>query len=105
MRGIFSYVGPIVDIVAKSSVKRKGQAFIVFDRDNSNIEKAFLMDGFTFYGKAMRVQMARTHSDATVQRKAPEMFEDHKRRRLTVKGKSDYHATIFLLVYTHANMK
>ena len=27
---VFQYYGPILDVIAKSSLKRKGQAFIVF---------------------------------------------------------------------------
>jgi RNA recognition motif-containing protein len=68
-------------------LKRKGQAFIVFDSQKSALEAVEEMSGFEMYGKPMRVSMAKTHSDETVKRKAPEeLFEEHKRARLTLKG-------------------
>jgi hypothetical protein len=44
------------------------------------------MNGFEMYGKVMKVHRAKTHSDETVKRKAGELFEDHKRKRLMLKG-------------------
>ena len=44
------------------------------------------MNGFEMYGKVMKVHRAKTHSDETVKRKAPELFDDHKRKRLTLRG-------------------
>lgn len=83
---MFQYYGPILDIIAKSSLKRKGQAFIVFDSDKATLEAVEEMNGFEMYGRAMRVRRATTHSDETVKRKAAEMFEEHKRKRLMLKG-------------------
>lgn len=83
---VFQYYGPILDVIAKSSLKRKGQAFIVFDSEKAALEAVEEMNGFEMYGKVMRVHRAKTHSDETVKRKAPDMFEDHKRKRLTLKG-------------------
>lgn len=74
-------------MVAKSSLKRKGQAFIVFDSEKSTLEAVEEMNGFEMYGKVMKVSRAKTHSDETVKRKAADMFEEHKRKRLTLKGK------------------
>jgi hypothetical protein len=83
---VFQYYGPILDIIAKSSLKRKGQAFVVFDSEKSALEAVEEMNGFEMYGKAMNVRKAKTHSDETVKRKATEMFEEHKRKRLMAKG-------------------
>lgn len=67
-------------------MKRKGQAFIVFDSQKSALEAVEEMNGFEMYGKPMKVELAKTHSDETVKRKATEeQFEQHKRERLTLK--------------------
>lgn len=83
---VFQYYGPVLDIIAKSSLKRKGQAFVVFDSEKSALEAVEEMNGFELYGKALKVSRAKTHSDETVKRKAAEMFEEHKRKRLMLKG-------------------
>lgn len=85
---VFQYYGPILDVIAKSSLKRKGQAFIVFDSEKSALEAVEEMNGFEMYGKSMKVARAKTHSDETVKRKAADMFEEHKRKRLMLKGMS-----------------
>ncbi|KAF2855641.1 RNA-binding domain-containing protein, partial [Plenodomus tracheiphilus IPT5] len=82
---VFQYYGPILDVIAKSSLKRKGQAFIVFDSEKSTLEAVEEMNGFQMYGKVMKVTRAKTHSDETVKRKAADMFEEHKRKRLMLK--------------------
>ena len=84
---VFQYYGPILDIIAKSSLKRKGQAFVVFDTEKSALDAVEEMSGFELYGKPIKVARAKTHSDETVKRKAAEMFEEHKRKRLMLKGK------------------
>lgn len=83
---VFQYYGPILDVIAKSSLKRKGQAFIVFDSEKSALEAVEEMNGFEMYGKVLKVSKAKTHSDETVKRKAADMFDEHKRKRLMQKG-------------------
>lgn len=87
---VFQYYGPILDIIAKSSLKRKGQAFIVFDSEKSALEAVDEMNGFELYGKPIKVSKAKTHSDETVKRKAADMFDEHKRKRLMQKGALKY---------------
>ncbi|OAL54378.1 hypothetical protein IQ07DRAFT_266827 [Pyrenochaeta sp. DS3sAY3a] len=82
---VFRRFGTIIDIIAKTSLKRKGQAFIVFDSEKSSLESIELMNGFTMFDKPIKVRRAKTHSDETVKRKAPELFEEHKRKRLMAK--------------------
>ncbi|KZM19410.1 uncharacterized protein EKO05_0009044 [Ascochyta rabiei] len=82
---VFGCYGPLLDVIAKSSLKRKGQAFLVFDSEKSALDAVDDMDGFELYGKVMRVSRARTHSDETVKRKAADMYEEHKRKRLMLK--------------------
>ena len=91
LREIFSEYGTIVDIVAKKSLKRKGQAFIVFDSVDSATQAIEEVQGFELFDKAMSLDFARTHSDATVKMEGTEDdFEQHKRRRLAEKGKYCY---------------
>lgn len=99
LTAVFKRFGPILDIIAKGSVKRKGQAFIVFDSEKSTLDAVELMDGFVMHNMPMRVARAKTHSDETVKRKAPEMFEEHKRKRLMAKGM----APMLILLFSFAN--
>ncbi|KAJ4351581.1 uncharacterized protein N0V89_006924 [Didymosphaeria variabile] len=85
LKVIFKHYGTILDVIAKSSVRRKGQAFIVFDSEKSCLDAVEEMSGFELFGKVMKVSRAKTHSDETIKRKAPEMFDEHKRKRLTQK--------------------
>jgi U2 small nuclear ribonucleoprotein B'' len=68
-------------------MKRKGQAFIVFDSQKSCLEAVEEMTGFPWNGKNIKVQMAKSHSDETIKRKGTQdQFEQHKKERLTLKG-------------------
>lgn len=90
LRQIFSEYGTIIDIVAKTSLKAKGQAFIVFEDPESARAAVEETQGFEIFDKPMQVALARTRSDATVKRVGTEEeFEQHKRRRLAEKGESD----------------
>ncbi|KAI1499386.1 RNA recognition domain-containing protein [Biscogniauxia marginata] len=85
---IFSEYGNIVDIVAKTNLKAKGQAFIVFDRPESAIQAIEEVQGFELFGKPMQVALARTRSDATVASTGnKDELEHHQRRRLAEKDK------------------
>lgn len=84
---LFSEYGEIVDIVAKTNLKAKGQAFIVFDSVESAQKAIDEVQGFELFGKEMQLAFAKTRSDATVKRTGnEEEFESHKRRRLAEKG-------------------
>jgi len=87
LRGIFSEYGEIIDIIAKKSLKRKGQAFIVFSDVESAQNAIDEVNGFELFGKQINCEFAKTQSDATVKRAGTEEdFAQHKRRRLTEKG-------------------
>lgn len=89
LREIFSEFGNVIDIVAKTNLKAKGQAFIVFDNADSAKQAAEAADGFDLFEKPMQVALARSRSDATVQKFGTEEdFEQHKRRRAAEKGAS-----------------
>lgn len=61
---IFSQFGQILDIVALKTLKMRGQAFVVFKDINSATNALRSMQGFPFYDKPMRIQYAKTDSDA-----------------------------------------
>ena len=86
---IFSEYGTIIDLVAKTNLKARGQAFIVFD-DVKAAERAINeVQGFELFEKPMVLDFAKTRSDATVKGSGnDEEFEAHKRRRLAEKGRS-----------------
>lgn len=92
LRELFSEFGNVIDIVAKTNLKAKGQAFIVFDNPESAKQAAEEVDGFDLFEKPMQVALARSRSDATVQKfGTEEEFEQHKRRRAAEKGASSRH--------------
>lgn len=87
LRELFSEYGTIIDIVAKTNLKAKGQAFIVFDEVEGAQKAIDEVQGFELFGKEMQLAFAKTRSDATVKRQGTEEeFESHKRRRLAEKG-------------------
>ncbi|RKU45841.1 hypothetical protein DL546_007107 [Coniochaeta pulveracea] len=85
---IFSEYGNIIDIVAKTNLKAKGQAFVVFENPESAQKAIDEVQGFEIFDKPMQLALARTKSDATVARTgSEEELEAHKRRRLAEKDK------------------
>lgn len=88
LQTIFSEFGNVIDIVAKTNLKAKGQAFVVYDSAEAARQAIEEADGFDLFGKPMQVALARSRSDATVQRfEDEEALELHKRRRTAEKGK------------------
>ncbi|KAL8339225.1 hypothetical protein RB601_005895 [Gaeumannomyces tritici] len=80
---IFSDYGTIVDIVAKTNLRAKGQAFVVFDDPDSAQRAVDEVQGFELFDRPMHLAIARTRSDATVRAAGSgEEFEAHKRRRV-----------------------
>lgn len=87
LRAIFSEYGTIIDIVAKHSLKRRGQAFIVFDKVESATRAIEDVQGFELFDKPMVLEYAKTKSDALVQLQGDKgEFERHRRSRLAEKG-------------------
>ncbi|OAP62894.1 hypothetical protein AYL99_02121 [Fonsecaea erecta] len=83
---IFSEYGNIIDLVAKSNLKAKGQAFVVFDNPDSAAKAIEEINGFELFDKPMQLDYARTRSDATVLREDGEQgLEKWKRARLAEK--------------------
>ncbi|KAI3549675.1 RNA recognition domain-containing protein [Colletotrichum abscissum] len=85
---IFSDYGNVIDIVAKTNLKAKGQAFVVFDDPEAARKAIEEIQGFELFEKPMQLALARTRSDATVKSVGnDDEFELHKRRRLAEKDK------------------
>ncbi|CAD6448524.1 b460a826-d021-4a8c-b92e-853b26daaf16 [Sclerotinia trifoliorum] len=85
---LFSEYGTIIEIIAKTNLKAKGQAFIVFENVESATKAIEDIQGFELFGKEMRIAYAKTRSDASVKREGgEEEYEVHKRRRLAEKDK------------------
>ncbi|KAI3554187.1 RNA recognition domain-containing protein [Colletotrichum abscissum] len=83
---IFSDYGNVIDIVAKTNLKAKGQAFVVFDDPEAARKAIEEIQGFELFEKPMQLALARTRSDATVKSVGnDDEFELHKRRRLAEK--------------------
>lgn len=101
MTTIFSEYGNIIDIVAKTNLKAKGQAFVVFD-DPASAQRAIEeVQGFEIFDKPIHLALARTRSDATVKANGSEEdLEAHKRRRVAEMG-----MLIFLLVFSFLRKK
>ncbi|EAQ87968.1 conserved hypothetical protein [Chaetomium globosum CBS 148.51] len=88
LRALFSEYGNVIDIVAKTNLKAKGQAFVVFDKPESAQAAIEDIHGFELFDKPMQLALARTRSDATVMQTGnEEEFDAHKRRRMAEKDK------------------
>ncbi|RYO79526.1 hypothetical protein DL766_000287 [Monosporascus sp. MC13-8B] len=86
LTAVFSEYGNIIDIVIKTNLKAKGQAFVVFDKPESAHQAIEEVQGFELFEKPMQIALARTRSDATVKSTGSEQeFEQHQRRRLAEK--------------------
>jgi RNA recognition motif-containing protein len=66
---IFSQFGQILDIIARTTLKTRGQAFVIFKDVNSATNALRSMQGFPFYDKPMRIQYARKDSDVIAKMK------------------------------------
>lgn len=87
LKSLFSEFGNVVDIVAKNNLKARGQAFIVFDRAEDAEGVIDELQGFHVFGQPMKLSLARTRSDKTVEMKCTsDELDLHKRHRQAEKG-------------------
>merc|ERR1740133_476302 len=63
LREVFAAFGGIIDIIAMKSLKRRGQAWIIFKEMSSATNALKSLQGFPFYNKPMRIAYGRTKSD------------------------------------------
>jgi RNA recognition motif-containing protein len=66
---IFSQFGQILDIIARTTLKTRGQAFVIFKDVNSASNALRSMQGFPYYDKPMVIQFARKDSDVIAKMK------------------------------------
>jgi len=90
LRGLFKSYGEVLDVVAHSNLRMRGQAFVSFE--SSDIANKALKEvrGFPLYSKPMQISFARTPSDAVVKRLDKERLGEHKARRAEHKMKTRY---------------
>jgi RNA recognition motif-containing protein len=88
LRTLFKPFGNILDIVAKRSIGRRGQAFVVFDNVESATRALEEIQGFPLWDKPIVLEYARSKSDALVVATDESKLEQHKRARLAEKGKA-----------------
>ncbi|CAE8581448.1 unnamed protein product [Polarella glacialis] len=60
---LFSSYGEVLDVVAAGSLKRKGQAFVVFSDISCATNALRSLNGFVFLDKPMKITYCRTKSD------------------------------------------
>ncbi|KAI9681551.1 MAG: U2 snRNP complex subunit msl1 [Trizodia sp. TS-e1964] len=61
---LFSTYGPVLDVVALKTMKMRGHAHIVFRDINTSTQAMRSLQGYTFFGREMRISYAKTKSDA-----------------------------------------
>lgn len=74
-------------MVIRTNLRAKGQAFVVYDKEDSAKEAIEEINGFPLWDKPMKLAMARSRSDKTVEINAsPDALDAHKKNRLDEKG-------------------
>jgi len=86
LKAVFKQFGDILEIVTMESLKRRGQAFVVFDKLESAEDAKLRMQGFPFYDKPMKIEFAKGSSDVITRREGgvPESAESRKVKRQKV---------------------
>ncbi|KAJ7361372.1 hypothetical protein DFH08DRAFT_1032498 [Mycena albidolilacea] len=81
LRGLFKSYGEVLDVVAHSNLRMRGQAFVSFASADTAKKAMKEVRGFPLYSKPMQISFAKTRSDAVVKKLDEESFEAHKARR------------------------
>ncbi|KAK5107592.1 hypothetical protein LTR62_000986 [Meristemomyces frigidus] len=88
LKELFGEYGTILDVIAKKSIKRKGQAFVIYDSVDSAQYAIDELQGFEVFGNQILVEFAKTRSDVTVLREDGEAgLDKHKEHRLAEKDR------------------
>ncbi|CDH49626.1 rna-binding domain-containing protein [Lichtheimia corymbifera JMRC:FSU:9682] len=80
LRTMFSQFGEVLDIVAYSNIRMRGQAFIAYADEESATKAIKELQHFVLYGKPMVVQYAKNKSD--VHAKKDGDFDEHYSERM-----------------------
>lgn len=75
--------GQVIDVVARRSLRKRGQAFVVFDTVDAAQRALHELGGKDFHGKPMRVAFAKQKSYATLSHQNPHELDVLRRRRET----------------------
>ncbi|ORX63435.1 RNA-binding domain-containing protein [Basidiobolus meristosporus CBS 931.73] len=86
LSSIFQKYGKIVEIVAHANLRMRGQAFIVYDEEESATKALEEAQHFVHRNRQLLLQYSKGKSDAIVKREGEDQFEEHKKRRLEEKG-------------------
>ncbi|KAF5308988.1 hypothetical protein D9611_014848 [Ephemerocybe angulata] len=100
LRGLFKTYGEVLDVVAHKNLRMRGQAFVSFE--NADVAKKAMKEvqRFPLYSKPMQISFARSRSDAVVQKKDPNNFDDHKTKRQEHKSPFSNFFDPYILTYS-----
>lgn len=90
LRGLFKSYGEVLDVVAHSNVRMRGQAFVSFASPDVAAKALKEVRGFPLYSKPMQISFARTRSDAVVKMVDPNNLDAHKASRSEHKKRTRY---------------
>ncbi|KAF5366257.1 hypothetical protein D9758_005680 [Tetrapyrgos nigripes] len=90
LRGLFKSYGEVLDVVAHSNLRMRGQAFVSFESADIAHKAMKEVKGFPLYSKPMQISFAKTRSDAVVKKLDEEHFDEHKAKRAEDKKKTRY---------------
>ncbi|KAG2342012.1 RNA-binding domain-containing protein [Suillus weaverae] len=90
LRGLFKSYGEVLDVVAHSNLRMRGQAFVSFASPEIAQKAMKEVRGFPLYSKPMQITFARTRSDAVVKRLDITNLEQHTSKRAEQKRRTRY---------------
>ncbi|KIK35902.1 hypothetical protein CY34DRAFT_811801 [Suillus luteus UH-Slu-Lm8-n1] len=90
LRGLFKSYGEVLDVVAHSNLRMRGQAFVSFASPEIAQKAMKEVRGFPLYSKPMQITFARTRSDAVVKRLDATNLEQHTSKRAEQKRRTRY---------------
>ncbi|KAG0348019.1 hypothetical protein BG004_006313 [Podila humilis] len=83
LKALFGQYGEVLNIVAHSNIRMRGQAFVIFDNKEIAAKAMSEVQGFPLYGKPMVIQFSKNKSDIHAQRDGT--YEEHHNERLAKK--------------------
>ncbi|KAF8927842.1 hypothetical protein BGZ58_010077 [Dissophora ornata] len=85
LKAIFGQYGEVLDIVAHSNIRMRGQAFVIFENSDIATKAMTEVQGFPLYGKPMTIQYAKNRSD--IHAKKDGDYDEHYKLRMSTKEK------------------
>ncbi|KAH8120035.1 RNA-binding domain-containing protein [Phellopilus nigrolimitatus] len=90
LRALFKNYGDVLDVVAHSNLRMRGQAFVSFATADNAKKAQREVNRFPLYSKPMQISFAKTRSDAVVKKLDNDRFDQHKAARLEHKKATRY---------------